>query len=170
MKTFFLPYYFLQFDDVAFHYHLSKFKDRFNVSDVKYFHPDKSEGIFNYKSMFFAIRSFFIFIFLEKLDLATKFKQYWFLLSLVVWSLNSIVNFDFMFFKIFFLSLYQVITKKFEIIKFPKEKFFYREVEITSDIDIEKYKFLTILGRIFPQKYLKRKNLNGYKYFVLERN
>jgi len=171
MKTFFLPYYFLQYDDVAFEYHLSKFKDRFKFIDVKYFHPNKPEKFLNYNFMFLNFRSFFIFIFLEKVDLATKFKVFETILyPLVIWSLNSIVNFDFMFFKIFFLTLYQVITKKFEIIKFPKEKFFYREVEITSDIDIEKYKLQTTLGIIFPQKYLKRKDLNGYKYFELERN
>lgn len=171
MKTFFLPYYFLQYDDIAFTSRLNKFKDRFDVSDVKYFHPLKPEKFLNYNLMFFTLRSFFIFIFLEKVGLVSKFRiSETILYPLVIWFINSILYFDFMFFKIFFLSLYQVITKNFEMIKFPKEKFFYRKVEITSNIDTEIYKFQTTLGIIFPQKYLKCKDLSGYKYFVLERN
>jgi hypothetical protein len=156
IKDYFLFDYFLIFDDTSFLIKLRKYKDKIKQTNVLLLHPEKPMVFFTYTRMFFFVRSYFSFMFYEKVSFFDKFyylflfKPYW---SIPMYFLYSIFNFDLKFFKIFFISLFQVITKNYHLINLEPPKIRYEELQDP----IHKYlykKFNLTTDVIFPKKYL----------------
>jgi hypothetical protein len=156
LDNYFLFDYFLIFDDTSFSIKLKKFKDRIKQTKVLYAHPEKPMMFFTYNRMFFFVRSYFSFMLYEKVSIIDKiyylflFRPYW---SIPMYFIYSILNFDFKFFKIFFIALFQVLTKNYHLISFEAPKIQYKEVLNPNNKFLYK-RFNLISDVIFPKKYL----------------
>lgn len=171
MDHYFLPDYFLQFDDVAFFLNIKKYLGRTNLTEVKFYHPFKIDGMLKYSFMFFTLRSFLILILHERINFIDRLRSFRTIYYIFfVWVLYSVFNLDFVFFKVIGHALYQVVTKDYKLLKFPKEKFFYKKVNIVSEFEAEKFEFLSTLRLIFPQKYVKVRGLSEMEYYELHKN
>jgi GT2 family glycosyltransferase len=149
--------YFLFFDDTSFLIKLKKFKDRIQATEVYFVHPEKPTKFFNYLSMFFFTRSYFNFMFYEKVSIWQKiyylflFRPYY---LIPMYFLYSILNFDFSYFSIFFQALFQVLTKKYNIPNLSSSMIKY-EV-ILKPLNQGAYKkFSLFTDIIFPKTYIK---------------
>ena len=155
--------YFLFFDDVSFLIKLKNYKDKVKASKVYCIHPENPLKFFEYKTMFLFTRSYFNFMFNEKLPLDQKI-YYLFLYRphalIPMFFLYSIINFDFTYFSMFFSALSQVIMKDFKLINFPKPRIKYDKVCFPSNID-EYKNFNLLTDVVFPKPKFKFLNENS---------
>lgn len=168
IDNYFLFDYFLIFDDTALLIKLKKYKNYIKQASVYMSHPEKPTVFFSYTRMFFFVRSYFSFMFYEKVSIWSKiyylflFKPYW---SIPMYFLYSILNLDFKFFKIFFIALNQVIFKKYKLLSFENPKIKYEEVQDPENKELYK-KFNLTTDVILPKKYIYFIDENLKKRFL----
>jgi len=148
--------YFLCFDDVALIIYLKRFKNRISCSEVIYSHPEKPGKFFNYNFQFYFTRSYFNFMFHEKVPILDKI--YWlffypphFLIPGYI--LYSLVNKDLEYFKILFIAFSQALFKRYKLINFKHPKYVYEEFFGNVEAPIFK-RFNCRTDIIFPKKYV----------------